>query len=62
MTLPPQLTFMAGLTVLLLVTIQGASIYMLVTSAITARDYLGVWSPIMTLAMGYWFGKQGGAQ
>ncbi len=55
----PQITFMALVTLVLLVTIQGASIYMLVAHQITAGEYLAVWSPILTLAMGYWFGKQG---
>lgn len=60
MTIAPQLTFMAVLTVALLVSIQGASIYMLAAGKISAGEYLGVWSPILTLAMGYWFGQQRG--
>lgn len=53
---------MALVTLVLLLTVQGASIYMLVAETITATEYLSVWSPILTLAMGYWFGKQGSAQ
>jgi hypothetical protein len=60
-TVTPQLTFMALVTLILLVTIQGATVYMLVASSITASEYLAVWSPILTLALGYWFGKQQGA-
>lgn len=59
MNIPPQLSFMAAITVILLITIQGASVYMLVTEMIVAGEYLSIWSPILTLAMGYWFGKQG---
>lgn len=55
----PQITFMAAITVLLLLSTQAASIYMLVASKITAGEYLSVWSPILTLAMGFWFGRQG---
>lgn len=62
MTIAPQITFMALVTLVLLLTVQGASIYMLVAETITAAEYLSVWSPILTLAMGYWFGKQGSAQ
>ncbi len=62
MTIAPQITFMALVTLVLLLTVQGASIYMLVAETITATEYLSVWSPILTLAMGYWFGKQGSAQ
>lgn len=58
MTVAPQLTFMALLTIILLVAVQGASIYMLVTKSITAQEYLSVWVPLMTLAVGYWFGRQ----
>jgi hypothetical protein len=59
MTVPPQLTFMAILTLVLVSCVQGASIYMLAAAAITAQEYLSVWVPLMTLAVGYWFGKQG---
>lgn len=62
MTIAPQITFMALVTLVLLLTVQGASIYMLVAEKISATEYLSVWSPILTLAMGYWFGKQGSAQ
>lgn len=55
----PQITFMAAITLLLLLSTQAASVYMLVAETITAAEYLSVWSPILTLAMGYWFGKQG---
>ncbi len=60
MSVTPQLTFMALLTIILLVAVQGASVYMLVTGALTAEGYLSVWVPVMTLSVGYWFGKQGG--
>lgn len=56
-----QLSFMALLTLILLVTVQAVSVYLLVADRIEARDYLGVWVPVMTLAVGYWFGKQGAA-
>ncbi len=55
----PQITFMAIVTLILLASVQGASIYLLSTNAITGQEYLAVWVPLTTLAVGYWFGKQG---
>lgn len=57
----PKLTFMAIVTLILMVTIRGASIYLLVVSSITAGEYLAIWSPMMNLALGYLFGSKQGA-
>lgn len=54
------LRFMGWLTLILLVSMQIASGLALVKDAITWRDYLSLWAPILTMAMGYWFGKQQG--
>lgn len=57
-----QLTFMAILTLVLLVFVQGASILFLIRGGITAQEYLSVWTPLLTLSVGYWFGRSHTAQ
>jgi hypothetical protein len=52
-----QLSFMAIITALLLLFVQGATIYMLVAKIITAQEYLAAWVPLLTLSLGYWFGQ-----
>ena len=59
MAVAPQITFMALITLVLLVGVQAASFYALVAGLIAMRDHLSIWVPLMTLAVGYWFGKQG---
>lgn len=61
-SIAPQLSFMAILTLLLLASVQGASIYLLTTDDITGREYLAIWVPMVTLAVGFWFGRQGATQ
>ena len=51
-----QLSFMAIVTLLLLF-VQGASLVFMFRGEITAQEYLSVWTPLLTLAVGYWFGK-----
>lgn len=51
--------FMGWLTLILLVGMLVASTWMLVGGQIVARDWLAIWSPLLTLAVGWWFGRQG---
>lgn len=53
--------FMGWLTVLLLAGVMLASTWMFARDQIPARDYLNLWTPLLTLAVGYWFGKGGPA-
>lgn len=52
-----KLSFMAIVTLLLMVFVQSASLYGLYKGVLSVRDYLSVWTPLLTLAVGYWFGK-----
>lgn len=58
MTATPQMTFMAVLTLMLVVSVQAASFYGLLTGKLDLQGYLAVWVPLMTMAAGFWFGKQ----
>jgi len=51
--------FMGWLTLILLLGMLAASSWMLVAGQIVARDWLAIWSPLLTLAVGWWFGRQG---
>ena len=51
--------FMGWLTLILLVGMLVASTWMLVAGQIVARDWLAIWSTLLTLAVGWWFGRQG---
>jgi len=53
-----QLGFMAILTLFLVVCVQAVSAWGLVNGAIAFNDYLAVWSPLLALAIGFWFGQQ----
>ena len=52
-----ELSFMAIVTLLLLIFVQGASMFFLYKNLLSAQDYLSVWTPLLTLSVGYWFGK-----
>ena len=52
-----ELSFMAIVTLLLLIFVQGASMVFLYKDLLSANDYLAVWVPLLTLSVGYWFGK-----
>jgi hypothetical protein len=52
------MTFMAVLTLMLVVSVQAASFYGLLTGKLDLQGYLAVWVPLMTMAAGFWFGKQ----
>ena len=53
-----QLGFMALLTLFLVLCVQAASGWGLIAGKVTFQEYLSVWSPIMALAVGFWFGQQ----
>lgn len=53
-----QLGFMALLTLFLVACVQAVSGWGLLADRITFQEYLSVWSPIMALAVGFWFGQQ----
>lgn len=50
-------TFMAIVTLFLLVFVQAASLYGIYIKVLTVGEYLAVWTPLLTLAVGYWFGR-----
>ena len=50
-------TFMAIVTLFLLVFVQAASLYGIYAKALTVGEYLAVWTPLLTLVVGYWFGR-----
>lgn len=56
-----KLSFMAILTTVLLICVQGASLVSLYQQTLKIDQYLAVWTPLLTLAVGYWFGKSGTA-
>lgn len=49
--------FMAIVTLFILVFVQAASLYGIYIKELTVGEYLSVWTPLLTLAVGYWFGK-----
>jgi hypothetical protein len=51
--------FMGWLTLILLVGMMFASTWLMLDNQITGRDYLAMWTPLLTLAVGWWFGRQG---
>lgn len=51
--------FMGWLTLILLVGMMFASTWLMHDKQITGRDYLAMWTPLLTLAVGWWFGRQG---
>lgn len=56
-----KLSFMALVTLILLLFVQSASLYGIYAKQITIGEYLAVWTPLLTLAVGYWFGKSNDA-
>lgn len=53
--------FMGWLTLILLVGMMAVSTWMLADEQINGRDYLALWSPLLSMAVGWWFGRQGPA-
>lgn len=53
-------SFMALLTLALLAGVQAVSIVALYQGRMSAQEYLGLWTPLLTLSLGYWFGRNGG--
>lgn len=53
-----QLGFMALLTLFLVACLQVVSGWGLAAGKLTFQEYMAVWSPIMALAVGFWFGQQ----
>ena len=51
--------FMGWLTLILLVGMMAASTWMFAVGQIAADDFLNLWAPLLTLAVGWWFGRQG---
>ena len=45
----------AGVTLFVIACMQIASVIGLYTGQIKFMDYLNLWSPVMTLVIGYWF-------
>lgn len=57
-----RLSFMAILTLAMLACVQVVSVIALYRGDISIQEYLSVWTPLLTLALGYWFGRDGGPQ
>lgn len=55
-----RLGFMAALTLLLLACVQAVSLGGIWHGSITVQEYLAVWTPLLTLSVGYWFGSRSG--
>ena len=55
-----RLSYMAILTLALLAGVQAVSIVAIYQGHMTTQEYLGLWTPMLTLALGYWFGRNGG--
>lgn len=53
-----QLGFMALLTLALVLCVQIVSAWGMLAGALSFQEYLSVWSPLMALAVGFWFGQQ----
>lgn len=53
-------TFMAIVTLFLLFFVQAASLYGIYIKTLTVGEYLAVWTPLLTLVVGYWFGQRKG--
>lgn len=51
--------FMGWMTLILLVWMLGASTWLLADEQLNGRDYLALWSPLVSMAVGWWFGRQG---
>jgi hypothetical protein len=49
---------MAVLTLVTLATVQVASLWGLYAELLAFDEYLSMWTPIMTLMVGFWFGQQ----
>ena len=45
----------AGITIVLVLSLQAASFWALYTHELTFKDYAALWAPALTLALGYWF-------
>lgn len=45
----------AGVTLFVIACMQTASMIGLYNGQISFMDYLNLWSPVMTLVIGYWF-------
>jgi len=54
-----KLSFMAILTLAMLVSVQTVTIIALYRGTLSIQEYMTVWTPMLTLAIGFWFGKQG---
>lgn len=50
----------AGITIIIVLCMQAASVVAIYQGALTYKDYLSLWTPMLTLVVGYWFrGAQG---
>ena len=56
-----RLSFMAVLTTIMLLAVQAVSILAIVMGSLAVTDYLAVWTPLLTMALGYWYGRGGAA-
>ncbi len=54
-----RLSFMAVLTTVMLLAVQAVSILAIVMGSLAVKDYLAVWTPLLTMALGYWYGRGG---
>lgn len=54
-----RLSFMAVLTTVMLLAVQAVSILAIVRGSLAVTDYLAVWTPLLTMALGYWYGRGG---
>ncbi len=54
-----RLSFMAILTLVLVVCVQVVSIVAMYRGSMSIQEYLAAWIPLMTLALGFWFGRNG---
>ncbi|UCV26789.1 hypothetical protein [Ferribacterium limneticum] len=45
----------AGITIVLILSLQAASFWALSTHELSFKDYAALWAPALTLALGYWF-------
>lgn len=52
-----RLSFMALLTLALVACVQLVSVVAMVRGDLEVRDYLSLWVPMLTMALGYWFGR-----
>ena len=47
--------FLAGMTAVIVLAMQVASISALLLGGLDFAAYAAIWTPILTLVMGYWF-------